>query len=981
MKKTLVLFALIVLSQVSKAQQGFGTNNPDPSTVIDMVGSTKGVLMPRVALSSLIVAAPVVSPADALTVFNTATSGSGANAVTPGYYYWSVPQMKWVRLLDASKNINNWNIEETTTQATLNTQNIYQNGNVGIGDFSGSKPLTRLDVRGGMRGGVPHPDELSGTSPIGLNSVAIGDQNIASQEISTVIGGGYNQATGYNSTIIGGDNNVASNHTAVVLASSGSTASNAQALVIGGNQNEASGRQSIVIGGSNNIASGSNSTIIGLNNTAPSFGEIVVGMYGTDYTPLNKTSPNYADRLFNVGAGAGAALLADAFTILKNGRTGIGFNNFEAVSFTEKLQVNGNARLSGLPSITGSLSTDKIVVADANGVLKTVAASAFTADVRRIGTNHISEDAGTGSTGTAIPGNFNIAIGPGAMSAAAGATVQGNVAIGGGNQLANTTTQGSVAIGYGNLPKATSSTNLAVGALNFSEVTTGSANLAFGNSNITKLTTGSDNYAYGFGVLNEITTQVQNLGFGSQVLNKAVGDRNIAVGHTILTALTTGSDNVGFGTAAGNSLTTGNHNTFFGTEAANRISGPAGEKYTSGSYSLFLGSQTKANSTVSNQLNIGNWIYGESGNLALGNFTGATALPTITSTNRLDVVTGNVRVRDITAAYTPVATDKVVIADNLGVLRTTTQSNLVSANNGLTKNVTTNEIELGGTLNRITNINMGGTASIPYQKLSFTTKNSETFFSEFGGLYHQGLNTSDYSSAFINVSSPDKVAPTGANGRTEIDIQAFEASAAQIFASGDTRQFSFGTNRTTNAAPITFFTSNGSGAAGSEKMRLTPTGEILINASVTPTITVGATTVTPKLHVNGDISTTGKIYTTNSVYADYVFEKYFKGSSELNPNYEFKSLNYVRDFIRANNHLPGVTSIADLSKANNGYTFDMTKLTVQSLEKIEELYLHTIEQKDKIDAQQAEIEKLKKDTEDTKARLARLEKLLFKGNR
>ena len=153
-------------------------------------------------------------------------------------------------------------------------------------------------------------------------------------------------------------------------------------------------------------------------------------------------------------------------------------------------------------------------------------------------------------------------------------------------------------------------------------------------------------------------------------------------------------------------------------------------------------------------------------------------------------------------------------------------------------------------------------------------------------------------------------------------------------------------------------------------------GNVAIGATTAPSFSVGATTVQPKLHIAGDVSTTGKYYTTNSVYADYVFEKYFNGSSNINPNYEFKSLNYVKEFIKANNHLPGVESINDLNKAENGYTFDMTKLTIQSLEKIEELYLHTIEQQDKIDTQEEEIQLLKKQVKETEERLQRLEDIL-----
>lgn len=125
-----------------------------------------------------------------------------------------------------------------------------------------------------------------------------------------------------------------------------------------------------------------------------------------------------------------------------------------------------------------------------------------------------------------------------------------------------------------------------------------------------------------------------------------------------------------------------------------------------------------------------------------------------------------------------------------------------------------------------------------------------------------------------------------------------------------------------------------------------------------------------KLSVHGDVVISGKFYSANSVYADYVFEKYFTGASNLNLTYEFKSLDYVKDFIEKYNHLPGVTRIADLGKTEDGkYIIDFTELSIQQLEKIEELYLYTIEQ-------QQEIDKMKKNMSVMQARLDEIEKKL-----
>lgn len=90
----------ILASGIGSAQEGFGTSTPAPSSVVDMVASDKGVLLPRVTLTGTDDVTTIVSPADALTVFNTATDGTAPDNVTPGYYYWSAAEGKWVRLLD-----------------------------------------------------------------------------------------------------------------------------------------------------------------------------------------------------------------------------------------------------------------------------------------------------------------------------------------------------------------------------------------------------------------------------------------------------------------------------------------------------------------------------------------------------------------------------------------------------------------------------------------------------------------------------------------------------------------------------------------------------------------------------------------------------------------------------------------------------------------------------------------------------------------
>ena len=132
------------------------------------------------------------------------------------------------------------------------------------------------------------------------------------------------------------------------------------------------------------------------------------------------------------------------------------------------------------------------------------------------------------------------------------------------------------------------------------------------------------------------------------------------------------------------------------------------------------------------------------------------------------------------------------------------------------------------------------------------------------------------------------------------------------------------------------------------------------------------------LHVNGDIESTGRVFSSNSVFADYVFQKYYTGTSTLNDKYDFKSLKYVKDFTAKNHHLPGVTPVSEIMKTDKGYKIDLAELSIQQLEKIEELYLHVIEQQEQIDEKNKEIEKLKSQQEDLNSRLLKLEELISK---
>lgn len=85
------------------------------------------------------------------------------------------------------------------------------------------------------------------------------------------------------------------------------------------------------------------------------------------------------------------------------------------------------------------------------------------------------------------------------------------------------------------------------------------------------------------------------------------------------------------------------------------------------------------------------------------------------------------------------------------------------------------------------------------------------------------------------------------------------------------------------------------------------------------------------------------------------------------------SLDAVREYVEKNHHLPGVTSAAEVAEQGG---IILNEATTQNLEKIEELFLHTIEQEAKIRSLKEENASLATELEDLKARMARIEILL-----
>ena len=145
---------------------------------------------------------------------------------------------------------------------------------------------------------------------------------------------------------------------------------------------------------------------------------------------------------------------------------------------------------------------------------------------------------------------------------------------------------------------------------------------------------------------------------------------------------------------------------------------------------------------------------------------------------------------------------------------------------------------------------------------------------------------------------------------------------------------------------------------------------------------VGIGTIVPEevLHVAGNIRADGSFISndTNIQVPDYVFQNYFDGYSSLKPSYNFSELSQVEAFIKKNKHLPGVTSAAEAKEKGR---WNLSASNLQNLEKIEELFLHTIAQEKKIQALESQNQALTNELEAMKTDLELIKKMLMENKK
>lgn len=133
-------------------------------------------------------------------------------------------------------------------------------------------------------------------------------------------------------------------------------------------------------------------------------------------------------------------------------------------------------------------------------------------------------------------------------------------------------------------------------------------------------------------------------------------------------------------------------------------------------------------------------------------------------------------------------------------------------------------------------------------------------------------------------------------------------------------------------------------AFGNNKLHLVTNNQNRLTINKNGDVGIGTINPQYKLEVVGDIKSSGTVSAQN-IEAENILVSVPSGADFVfDEQYELRPLDYLRDYIIQNKHLPEIQSEQDMQE--NGVSVQL--LQIQLLQKIEELTLYIIKQEERI---------------------------------
>jgi hypothetical protein len=116
-----IMFILVVGNSYAQTKIGDNPTTVNSGSLLELESSTKGLLLPRIALSAVKTWGLEGTPTNGMFIYNTSTT-----VLPKGIYYWNADSAKWIRPLNSSELTVKATVKmSTATNLSANTASYY----------------------------------------------------------------------------------------------------------------------------------------------------------------------------------------------------------------------------------------------------------------------------------------------------------------------------------------------------------------------------------------------------------------------------------------------------------------------------------------------------------------------------------------------------------------------------------------------------------------------------------------------------------------------------------------------------------------------------------------------------------------------------------------------------------------------------------------------------------------------------------------